>query len=150
MARKPENTFRQSVHKHLSSAVYHMKLHNIYLAGPADDWYSGRTTDLWVEWKYLVPPKRSTTAINISISALQGEWLRSRYEEGRNVVVIAGCPEGGVVFRDLSWETPLQCGAYRAQLWSRKALAQWIEGFVCRGFDASQSGLQQPAMRIAS
>lgn len=133
MARKPETTFYQSVHRHMSPQVYHLKMHNPYVGGPADSWYSGPAADLWVEWKYVILAKRPATPIGVTLSPLQRTWLRDRHQEGRNVAVIVGCPEGGVIFRDLSWETPLKCEAYRARLQPRKALAAWIEGFVCRG-----------------
>lgn len=150
MARKPETTFYQSVHRHMSPRVYRMKLHNAFLSGPADSWYSGPSSDLWVEWKYLVLPKRSSTLVKAALTPLQEAWLRDRHLEGRNIAVIVGCPEGGVIFRDLSWETPLECGAYRTRLQPRKDLAAWIEGFVCRGFDGSQPEQQPPIASTVS
>lgn len=93
MAKQPEGTFIASVHKHLPEGLYRQKNHNPYNGGIADVWYSGER-DLWVEYKFLVLPKRDTTVIDLvggkepSISRLQQEWLHSRHCEGRNVGVI--------------------------------------------------------------
>mgnify|MGYP003609555235 CR=1 FL=1 len=64
MSRKPENTFIASVHKHLPVGLYSMKNHNQYNAGIADVWYSAKR-DWWIEYKFLVLPKRDTTVIDL-------------------------------------------------------------------------------------
>jgi hypothetical protein len=126
MAEKPETVFTRSVHRHLPPALYRMKTHNPYLSGPADMWYSGRRADLWVEYKFEVLPKRPTTLVAPGLSALQVDWLRDRHQEGRNVAVIVGCAEGGVVFRDLEWEKALTLVEFRARLQKRPELAAFI------------------------
>lgn len=133
MAQKPETTFYQSVNRHLPPQLYHMKTFNPYIAGPADSWYSGPKGDLWVEWKYQALPKRGSTLVRPDLSDRQAQWLTSRHNEGRNVAVILGCSDGGVVYEDLSWEQSLTCGEFRARLKTRKQLAEWIEGRVWRG-----------------
>lgn len=133
MAAKPETTFYRSVHKHLPKepTLYQMKLYNPFLAGPPDHWYSGDKADLWTEWKYLKPPKRPSTSVAPGLSGPQQRWLRERYEQGRNVAVVLGCPDGGVVYRDLDWEKPMPYGEYRERLQTRTQLADWIKGQVC-------------------
>jgi len=137
MATKPETTFYRSVHRYLPSSVYQMKLHNPYLGGPPDHWYSGKSSDLWIEWKFQELPKRESTELLPDLSPLQAAWLKGRYEEGRNVAVILGCPLGGVIYTGLSWGQPLTLGEYRVRILKRNQLARWIEEIVCLGSDVS-------------
>lgn len=138
MAAKPETTFIQSIHRHLPpvSELYRMKNHNEFNAGIADCWYSGRVCDLWVEYKFLVLPKRETTVIDLcggknpALSHLQQDWLRCRHQEGRNVWVIAGCKEGGVVFVDMAWERPVTAAQFKASLLSRAEIASRLISFL--------------------
>lgn len=128
MSKGPENTFISSVHKHLPAKLYHMKNHNAYVGGIADVWYSG-VRDLWVEYKFIVVPKRPDTVIDLltgknpAISYLQQEWLRSRHEEGRSVGVIVGSKDGGVWFPGLAWDRTYTADEFRKRLQSRKELA---------------------------
>jgi hypothetical protein len=128
MARKPENTFIASVHKHLRE-VYFEKMFNPYRSGTPDVWYSGNKEDLWAEYKFLqsIPVK---VDIRLDLSELQKKWLRDRYYEGRNVCVICGCKSGGVIFTDLSWETPVSPEQFTAKLKTRQEIAQYIHHFV--------------------
>ncbi len=135
MARGPENTFIGSVHKHLPMELYRMKNHNEYNGGIADCWYSGKR-DLWIEYKFIVVPKRDTTVIDLVggkdpiLSHLQQEWLRQRHMEGRNVWVIVGCKEGGVLYRNLGWEPSASAGNFRSWIQTRKDLASEIANFT--------------------
>ena len=128
MSKGPENTFIGSVHKHLPAKLYHMKNHNQYNGGIADVWYSG-VRDLWVEYKFIVVPKRPDTVIDLltgknpAISYLQQEWLRSRHGEGRSVGVIVGSKDGGVWFPGLAWGRTYTADEFRKRLQSRKELA---------------------------
>lgn len=126
MASKPESTFTSSVHKHLPLKLYREKMHNPYRGGTWDLWYSGDKADLWVEYKFLVLPKRPDTMIEFGLSPLQLKWGADRRAEGRNVAVIVGCKEGGVILEGKGWETPLACAEFRERLSSRFDVAQWI------------------------
>ena len=126
MSAKPETTFINALHRKLPTSVYHMKNNNPYVGGIFDKWYSGKSGDLWVEYKFLVLPKRDTTAVEITLSPLQMKWGRERYDEGRNVIVIVGCKEGGVLLTDLEWEKPMACAIFKQRLRSRKELADVI------------------------
>ena len=132
MAAKPETTFTASVHRHLPVDLYRIKNNNTFNAGQPDVWYSGGKTDLWVEYKFIVLPKRGETVIDLvsgrspDISYLQQDWLRRRHAEGRNVGVIVGCKEGGVWFPNLAWENPLKTDIFRGSLQSRIELAQTL------------------------
>lgn len=131
MSKGPENTFIGSVHKHLPTKLYHIKNHNQYNGGIADVWYSG-VRDLWVEYKFIVVPKRPDTVIDLltgknpAISYLQQEWLRSRHGEGRSVGVIVGSKDGGVWFPGLAWDRTYTADEFRKRLQSRKDLADVI------------------------
>ena len=132
MATKPENTFRNAVHRHLPSSLYHVKMSHMYNAGIADDWYSGEMADLWIEYKFLpvIPQRVNIWMANPNqkhLSTLQMNWLRGRHKEGRNVAVIVGTPKGGVILPGLSWENELTPAEFTAKLCSRKELAEWIE-----------------------
>jgi hypothetical protein len=138
MAGKPETTFYTNVHRHLPplSELHREKMANPYRGGTFDHWYSG-VRDLWVEWKFIVLPKRGTTLIDIcggknpSMSALQQNWGERRFDEGRNVWVIIGCAEGGVILRTpLEWSTPFTAHVFRASLQDRKTLAREITNFT--------------------
>lgn len=126
-----------SVNKHLPprSELHREKMANPYRGGTADWWYSGRTTDLWIEAKFISIPKRPDTLIAIPppgrlLSSLQADWLESRHAEGRNVWVLVGSTPGGVIFPGISWQTPITAAAFREQLQSRKQLADAIRNFV--------------------
>ena len=132
MSKGPENTFIGSVHKHLPAGIYRLKNHNQYNGGIADVWYSG-VRDLWVEYKFIVVPKRPDTVIDLitgknpAISYLQQEWLRSRHEEGRSVGVIVGSKDGGVWFPGLTWDATYPAKKFLSLLQARKDLAGTIE-----------------------
>jgi hypothetical protein len=132
MSQGPENTFIGSVHKHLPAGIYRLKNHNQYNGGIADVWYSG-VRDLWVEYKFIVVPKRPDTVIDLitgknpAISYLQQEWLRSRHEEGRPVGVIVGSKDGGVWFPGLTWDATYPAKKFLSLLQTRKDLAGTIE-----------------------
>jgi hypothetical protein len=126
----PENTFIASVHRHLPKDLYRMKNHNQFNGGIADVWYSGRRADMWVEYKFVVVPARSTTPIVFGLSALQEEWLKSRHAEGRSVGVLVGCKAGGVWYPGVSWDTTHDAKSFCSQVLSRTDLADVINNLV--------------------
>lgn len=128
----PENTFIAAVHRHLPAGLYHMKHHNQYNGGIADVWYSGNAADLWVEYKFIVLPKRPDTPIKINLSELQKNWLRSRSAEGRHVAVIVGSKSGGVYFNNLSWDYTYTSDDFVRLSQTRQALAAEITRFCTR------------------
>lgn len=133
MSAKQETTFIGGVHKKLPPGrrdPYWMKNSNTYTAGIWDVWYSGTAADLWVEYKFIEVPKRGNTLILPALSELQLEWGRQRRNEGRNVAVIVGCKEGGVIFENLEWESELSASAFKVLIRSREEIAGWIIGQV--------------------
>jgi hypothetical protein len=125
---KPETRFYSAVHKLLPSKIHREKMHNTFRGGTPDVWYSGNRDDLWVEYKWLANlPKRVPVRTDKLLSPLQIRWLRKRYEEGRNVVVILGSPQGAWVFESLSWEAPLSPDEIRAANLSKQNVADYIK-----------------------
>lgn len=127
MAVKPETTFSKGVLAHIPRDVYHMKNNNPYLGGVPDLWFSGNFADLWVEVKYLPRvPRRDSVVPTELLSRLQAQWLERRHREGRQVAVIIGCPDGGVVLPGITWQDEISAMSFVARIQSRPALAQWI------------------------
>ena len=133
MASKPESTFTRSILKHLPATVYHMKNHNPYVGGIPDLWVSGNRGDAWIEMKFLPRvPQRAIVRPFTLLSELQLKWLKGRYEEGRTVAVVVGCPDGGIILRDQEWEWEYDPQMFRDRLVPRKAIAQWITQITTR------------------
>jgi len=122
---KPESTFIASVHRKLSPKPWAEKNHNAYRGGTPDVFYSGLSGCLWIEYKWITIPVRAL--IEPALSPLQRDWLYCRYHEGRNVAVIIGCPEGGVLLRTpAAWNRSKTPEYFRRLLRSREQLAQYI------------------------
>lgn len=136
MSAKPENSFIAGVHRLLPPTLYRMKNHNQFNAGIADVWYSGPKRDLWIEYKFLVPPKLGATVIDLCggkhpmLSLLQQQWLAARHHEGRDVAVVVGTPKGGAWFEPLKWTEPLTTAKFMTMLTPRPALADRIAKFT--------------------
>ena len=60
------------------------------------------------------------------MTLLQLQWLRGRYEEGRNVCVIVGTPVGGVIMRGLEWEAGVTAEDFVRRTVPVKELTAWI------------------------
>lgn len=136
MSTKPESTFVTSVHRHLPAALYRMKNNNPFTAGVPDVYYSGGVGDIWIEYKWL--DKQPKSGFKAALSALQLKWLRERYNEGRNVAVIVGCPKGAVILRNLDWEYELNSDF----VLSRQDVADWISKetfYVCTSQPGNRS-----------
>lgn len=131
MAVKPENTYIASVHKHLPRALYRMKTNNPYVAGIPDCYYSGDKDALWVEYKYVAKlPAR--VPVRIEVSALQKQWLEGRHAEGRNVAIIVGSPEGGVILTVGELGEELTASQFRMLMETKQEVAEWITNQTMR------------------
>lgn len=135
MSSKPESQFIAKVHKRTKQwGTYHEKNHNVYRGGTPDVFYSGCKNDLWVEYKYLTSlPVREDTPVKIDLSPLQDRWLLNRYREGRNVSVIVGCPEGGVILKDLEWRDCWLADAFKKRVVTLNDVATFIFQFCGEG-----------------
>lgn len=131
MAQKPETRFIQRINRllPLKMGLHYEKMNNPYRRGTADSWYSGDKADLWVEWKYL-PTLPKVIYPQKLLHPLQRAWLNGRYKEGRNVVVIIGCPEGGVVLEDAAWNNEIMKQDFLEQLKSATEIACFVRG-IC-------------------
>lgn len=132
MSRKPETGFIAGVHAHLPAAVHREKMANPYRGGTADMYYDGPRSDMWIEYKFIIIPKRADTVIDIPgmLSALQTEWLRARHNNGRCISVVIGARDGGVILTDLNWEKPTTVAGFRKDIKTRKQIAEWITAKV--------------------
>lgn len=127
---KPETRFYTAVHKFLPPLreLHREKMHNLYRGGTADVWYSGSLDDLWVEYKWLATlPVKAPIRLDKLLSPLQQQWLNGRHEEGRNVVVILGTPEGAWVFEGVSWKEPLSPDTIRTRGFTKQSVAEYIK-----------------------
>ncbi len=125
---KPETRFYTAVHKLLPREIHREKMHNIYRGGTADVWYSGNLDDLWVEYKWLtVLPKAALIRLDRELSPLQQRWLQGRHEEGRNVAVIIGTPEGAWILEGVSWQEPFSPDAVRTAEITKLNVADYIK-----------------------
>lgn len=131
MAAKPETTFIKSIHR-LIPNVYAEKMNNPYRSGTADVWYSGVVGDLWIEYKYLPRIPRSLEILP-DLTPRQLRWLGNRFDEGRNVAVVLGTPQGGVIYRDKAWCRPLTSEEIKPLLCSKADIARWIFSEVGAG-----------------
>lgn len=132
MAVKPESTFIRQIHRLLPMSVYRMKNNNPYVAGIPDCYYSGAGGDLWVEYKFVAKlPVRAP--VKIELSALQSSWLYGRADEGRNVAVIVGSPEGAVIFRVEDLGPDVTADQFRAAMTPRQEVAKWITEQTMKG-----------------
>lgn len=119
---------------------------NPYSSGTPDVWYSGTADDLWVDYKYLTKvPKSAPIIVQKMLSQLQRLWLGRRYNEGRNVIVILGTPNGSWVYDKLSWDwpngiTPSELAAFGR---TRKEVAEYISKRTMLSCDSSGSSQEQ-------
>jgi hypothetical protein len=138
MSAKPENAFIDSVHRHMPklevdgpSRPYREKMFNPLRGGTWDVYYSGKKDDAWIEYKFLIIPKRGTTLVTPTLSDLQKLWGANRAAEGRTTRVIVGCALGGVVYESRTdWEGSMTVDQFRAKLLDRKAVAEYIIALV--------------------
>lgn len=127
MSSKPETRFYTAVNRLVPRSVHREKMHNPYRGGTADVWYSGSADDLWAEYKWLATvPKTAEIQVSHLMSPLQLQWLKERYEEGRNVVVILGSPEGAWIFERRTWEGTLHPAQLRDEGLSKQNVADYI------------------------
>lgn len=127
MTKKAENTFRDSIHKHLDRHLIHQeKTNNPFRSGMFDDWYSASPNDLWIEYKF----QAKLGSVKAELSPLQFHWGSERFSEGRNVAVIVGMPQGGIVLKYMEWQERIPVLEVEKRLLKRKQLAELITEFT--------------------
>lgn len=130
MATKPESQFRRSVNKYLASDTYHQGMGGTYTGGTPDDYYEGLRCAMWAEYKFLPRVPKTFCLMNpkakVKLTALQTGWLERALNNNVKVVVIVGCPDGGIILVKRGWEDTISHDEFFAAIKTRKELAQWI------------------------
>ena len=149
MSSGPENRYIASIHRLLPDAVYREKMHNPYRGGTFDVWYSGKTADLWIEYKWVHRIPKSDILVP-ELSELQLKWGRGRTKEGRSLNVVVGSPLGGVIFNTPdSWEAGIgECSKF---LLDKRQIANRISALTTgEGIDdgRSSSGRRRSGKRV--
>lgn len=123
-----ESDYWQALRKKLKGRVYTWKINASYIKGVPDWWASGHKEDLWVENKRVtrIPAMLTLTDPKKYLTAHQQMWLEERYEEGRNVAVLAFSKEGHVLFHDLEWMCPISKLSFLEKAMSMDELADHI------------------------
>ena len=120
-----EHSFVRSIHNALSPDVYKWKIHDTYTGGVPDAMYAGPAGVLFVEYKYVKSlPKKDTTVIRHSLSALQIQWL-DRMKQSSPVALILGCEDTALIIVD-DFSTNICKSKYIEQSIPRKQVAEWI------------------------
>jgi hypothetical protein len=97
-----ESGFTQSIHKKLPKHIYVWKISDRLTGGVPDAYYSSAKRDCWIEYKYV---QKLPKNVKPALSPLQTAWLNARHDEGRNVYVVVGSPEGCILYRDKEWNS---------------------------------------------
>ncbi|WP_017430828.1 hypothetical protein [Vreelandella jeotgali] len=123
-----EHGFISAVHRQLPSAIYRWKINDNYEGGVADAYYSAKGGDLWIEYKYVPAlPRRANTPVRTTLSTRQRHWLTRRHDEGRNVAVVIGSPDGSVILNSPDqWQQPLTRDEFLRQALPRTGLIAFI------------------------
>ncbi len=120
-----EHSFVRSIHNALSPDVYKWKIHDTYTGGVPDAMYAGPAGVLFVEYKYVKSlPKKNTTAIRHSLSALQCAWLE-RMKVSSPVALILGIEDSALIIVD-DFSANIYKSRYVEQSIPRKQVAEWI------------------------
>jgi hypothetical protein len=123
-----EHSYIRSIHRKLPDDIYKWKINDNYQAGVADAYYSGIGGDLWVEYKYVKAlPARGDTTVKTTLSAQQKIWLRARHEEGRNVAVVVGSPDGHLLqTAPGEWEVEVTCDNFIRTAIEKEEIVSYI------------------------
>jgi hypothetical protein len=135
-----ESTYTAKVREKLLTRVeYVLKLSLPYTAGVPDQWISGKTGDLWVEYKfYATLPKviDITAGAKPKLSKLQQQWLTARHLEGRNVGVVIACAHGAIFRPGLTWVEPINREDFFEECMSKDELADHLTTYVNDEFES--------------
>jgi len=130
MAKKPEATYRNSIHKKLPTTIYKASVGGAYVAGVPDVYYEAKRKAIWIEWKYYqkLPPTIDLLdqKKSVKVSVLQKRWLDRAWENNKNAYVICGSPQGGRVYTPMQLTLPIQREQFVEEALTRDEVAQWI------------------------
>lgn len=140
MSSGPENRFIKSVNDKLKKEIYCEKMHNPYRGGTADVWYSGKR-DMWIEYKWINSVPKKGVLIP-ALSSLQGIWCTNRFNEGRTVFVVVGCPLGAIIFSNpAEWTDGLD--VTKIQPIPKPEYVLWIKRKTTGEVDAGNKGTKE-------
>ena len=95
-----EHSFIRSIHRYLHPDIHSWKIHDTYTGGVPDAMYSGPAGILFVEYKYIKTlPKKDTTPLRHSLSALQLQWLE-RMKMSANAALVIGVEDTCIILVD--------------------------------------------------
>lgn len=120
-----ESGFTTAVNKKLPKHIYIWKVSDKFTGGVPDCYYSSNVRDIWIEFKYL---KKLPKKVLPALRPLQKKWLNERHDQGRNVFVVVGSPEGCLIYKDKEW---LEHKSSSLAV-TRAELIQWIEETLCK------------------
>ena len=120
-----EHGFIKSIHRYLHPNVHSWKIHDTYTGGVPDAMYSGPSGILFVEYKYVKNlPKKVTTPIKHSLSALQLQWLE-RMKVSAKAALILGVEDTCIILVD-DFSTNICKTKYLEERVTRKQAADFI------------------------
>ena len=124
-----EHSFIRAVHRKLPPHVMRWKIHDTYTGGVPDAWYAGPAGTLFVEYKYVVLPKKSTTRIKVGLSEQQRLFLDKLKEYHLSCAVIVAHDNGATVFSPPEVAVGLFLKSFSTPL-SVPDIADWITNSV--------------------
>jgi hypothetical protein len=105
------------------------KIHDTYTGGVPDAWYAGPAGTLFVEYKYVLLPQKSTTPIKVGLSAQQRLFLNRLIEYHLSCVIIVAHQNGAAIFSPAEVDVGLFKESFSNPL-SVPDVADWITNSV--------------------
>jgi hypothetical protein len=125
-----ESGFIRKIHRRLPREVYAWKIADRYHGGIPDAYYSGSTTDLWVEYKYAKSAPK-TLLLQTLLTALQRKWLIERDKQGRTVRIVFADPKHVWVFTPQMIDQRISLAENAA--YTHNEYAEWLTAFTSHG-----------------
>jgi len=125
-----EHSFVKAVHRHLPKELIRWKIRDTFTGGVPDAYYCGPSSSLFVEYKFIKLPKRSSTIVKLNLSALQLEFLGKLNSFHQPAAVIVGFISNNnnfsIFLSDAVWTKPLSVAYYSENKISVTNIAQRI------------------------
>ena len=120
-----EHSFIRAIHKQLHADLYHWKIRDSYTSGIPDTFYAGPKAILFIEYKFVKLPKRSTTLIKCNLSRLQNQWLKQMDRFNVPVAVVIGTDHKHLILEKGVWEKTFFKESFEQGI-TIKEIADWI------------------------
>lgn len=139
-----EHSFIRAIHKKIHPDVHAWKIHDTYAGGVPDCMYSGKSGVLFVEYKYIKElPKRQTTNIRHSLSALQNAWLNRMQQSAHAALIIGVGKDSGIIIVD-DFSAIISTMRYLEDSVTFKDIASWIYNITVQGCAANEQTIITP------